>query len=296
MKKRNKSEVEFIVCPHCSSTEFSIEENGMGKCNYCGASFIVHTTKTATKNVTSHKSETTNGSETTPEYVCHVDLNPKPEKPAKNAYGHTEDKSFDKAIKTSFVKFLPLWISTWLSLIYSIIVFSVCIKYDLAYTNNDLALALNIVSIVLTPSLLTASATCTLLKGKRIFLQKDYELLEKICEEKPLTKKEKKKLFSNANFVWSNCVDDLLPNEYTSGIYGKHHFGQIIGFIVFPIVVLLIITGTAMAAKPPCRHEYKYSCSQYCSICGNAKTDYNSYYAHHDSDDDGCCDWCGRRC
>ena len=291
MKKRNKSEVEFIVCPHCSSTEFSIEENGMGKCNYCGANFIVHTTKTATKNVTSHKSAPTNGSETTPEYVCHVDLNPKPERPAKNAYGHTEDKSFDKAIKTSFVKFLPLWISTWLSLIYSIVVFSVCIKYDLAHTNNDLALALNIVSAVLTPSLLTASATCTLLKAKKIFLQKDYELLEKICEETPLTKKEKKKLFSNANLVWSNCVDDLLPNEYTSGIYGKHHFGQIIGFIVFPLVVILIIVGTTIAVKPPCRHEYESSHSRYCSICGKEKTDYNYRYVRQDFDDIGYCDW-----
>ena len=186
MKEKNNkdSKAKFIVCPHCNATEFSVDENGMGKCAYCGATFIVHTTETVPKNSITSKSETPT------EYVCHVDLSPKPEKPAKNAYGHTEDKSFDKAIKTSFVKFLPLWISTWLSLIYSIIVFSVCIKYDLAYTNNDLALALNIVSIVLTPSLLTASATCTLLKAKRIFLQKDYELLEKISAEKSLTKKE----------------------------------------------------------------------------------------------------------
>ena len=292
MKEKNNkdSKAQFIVCPHCNATEFSVDENGMGKCAYCGATFIVHTTETVPENSITIKSETPT------EYVCHVDLNPKPEKPAKNAYGRTEDKSFDKAIKTSFVKFLPLWISTWLSLIYSIIAFSVCLKYDLAYTNNDLALALNIISIVLTPSLLTASATCTLMKAKRIFLQKDYELLEKISAEKSLTKKEKKQLFSNANSAWSNCVDDLLPNEHTFGIYGKHHFGQMIGFIVFPIVVLLIITGTAIAAKPPCRHEYKYSCSQYCSICGEAKTDYNRYYAHHDYDDDGCCDWCGRSC
>ena len=209
----------------------------MGKCAYCGATFIVHTTETVPENSITSKNETPT------EYVCHVDLNPKPEKPAKNAYGHTEDKSFDKAIKTSFVKFLPLWILTWLSLIYSIIAFSVCIKYNLAFTNYQLALALNIISIVLTPSLLTASTTCTLMKAKRIFLQKDYELLEKISAEKSLTKKEKKQLFSNANSAWSSCVGDLFPNDDTFGIYGKHHFWQTIGFTLFGGLMFLILAG-----------------------------------------------------
>ena len=149
-KKQRNSSVEFLVCPHCSSTNFYIDDNGTGKCDYCGATFIL-------------KKEPEQ-QEVKVKIVEREVL-----------YEHSDYALSDKgntalckrSLINSFKKYLPLWITTWVFMIFSIVVFGLV----MSDTNSDnvVNVVLSLIATICTTPLWISATVATRVDAKKAF-------------------------------------------------------------------------------------------------------------------------------
>lgn len=153
-KETNNSTVEFIVCPQCSSTKFSIDEDGVGTCNYCGATFIVNENESLDE-----------------EYLDEEYLDEEEAYFAELNEENAEAKRQCKAsLVNAFKKLLPLWITTWFFMAFSIVAFALVVNPNLS-DYGTLKAVFAIIGTACTAPCLLASTICTRVTAKRNFIK-----------------------------------------------------------------------------------------------------------------------------
>ena len=125
MKEKNNkdSKAQFIVCPHCNATEFSVDENGMGKCAYCGATFVLPKDKdTASSDIKTVVNQLLD------DYLDDDDEDDDSYDYLSSNYLRKYDSSINKearsVAKEAFKKTWPLWTTSLVFAIASIVAFA----------------------------------------------------------------------------------------------------------------------------------------------------------------------------
>ena len=149
-KKQRNSSAEFLVCPHCSSTNFYIDDNGVGKCDYCGATFILK--KEPEQQEVQVK-------------IVEREVLYEHSNYARSDGGNTA--LCKRSLINSFKKYLPLWITTWVFMIFSIVVFGLVMS-DTNDSDNVVSV-LSLVATICTTPLWISATVASRVDAKKAF-------------------------------------------------------------------------------------------------------------------------------
>ena len=198
-KKQHNSSVEFLVCPHCSSTNFYIDDEGVGKCDYCGATFILK--KEPEQQEVQVK-------------IVEREVLYQHSSISTSKDGNT--RLCKESLTKSFKKLLPLWITTWLFMILSIVTFSLVMS-DPNKTDMVVEGVMALIATICTTPLWISSMVSTRLTAKKrfttIYCNAPDKSNRKARKNQASAERRKQNRLQSANTAWKSCIYTLSPHQ-----------------------------------------------------------------------------------
>ena len=199
-KKQRNSSVEFLVCPHCSSTNFYIDDNGSGKCDYCGATFIL-------KKEPEQQEVQVKIVEREVLYE-HSDY-------ALSDEGNTA--LCKRSLINSFKKYLPLWITTWVFMILSIVAFGFVMSSDTNDNSNVVNVVLSLIATICTTPLWISATVATRVDAKKafttIYCNAPNRSKGKKRKNRASAERTMQSRLNSAKIAWKESIRALSPSQ-----------------------------------------------------------------------------------
>ena len=197
-KKQRNSSVEFLVCPHCSSTNFYIDDNGTGKCDYCGATFILK--KEPEQQEVQVK-------------IVEREVLYEHSNYARSDGGNTA--LCKRSLINSFKKYLPLWITTWVFMIFSIVVFGLVMS-DTNDSDNVVSVLSLIATICTTPLWISATVASRVDAKKAfttIYCNAPNRSKGKTRKNSASAERTMQSRLNSAKIAWKESIRCLSPSQ-----------------------------------------------------------------------------------
>lgn len=197
-KKQRNSSAEFLVCPHCSSTNFYIDDNGVGKCDYCGATFILK--KEPEQQEVQVK-------------IVEREVLYEHSNYARSDGGNTA--LCKRSLINSFKKYLPLWITTWVFMIFSIVVFGLVVS-DTNDSDNVVSVLSLIATICTTPLWISATVASRVDAKKAfttIYCNAPNRSKGKTRKNSASAERTMQSRLNSAKIAWKESILGLSPSQ-----------------------------------------------------------------------------------
>ena len=221
------TESQFIICPQCNASHFTIDDDGIGTCDYCGATVVIPKKQVEVK-VVERKV-----------YAGTMDFSKDSDDNRINANCDDYDILCKDSVLKAFKKLLPLWIFAWLSIILAFASFCIILANDLPYFQQDVAISLGIASLSTAVPLPLAANISNILMARHFFFSE----CAGTSDLKSIPKKTKK----NISKVWRNRLEYLLPAEHTFGKHNGLQAGQLVLFLFYFITLMLTMMSFGLS-------------------------------------------------